>query len=48
MNRFINVRLRQTQSELDFDVSETCLAEVKQEPLHLSNDNHNQCSLEST
>ena len=37
INTFIKVRLRQTRSEWDFDVSETCLAEVEQELLRLSN-----------
>ena len=34
---FTKVTLRQTRSEWDFDVSETCLAKVEQELLRLSN-----------
>ena len=37
IDTFIKVRLRQTRSEWDFDVSETCLAEIEQELLRLSN-----------
>ncbi len=34
---FIEAKLRQTRSEWDFDVSETCVAEIEQELLRLSN-----------
>ena len=37
INTFIKAKLRQTRSEWDFDVSETCVARIEQELLRLSN-----------